>query len=446
MGDNIARNLLGQLIMSPALISASDDLCDDLFTGRDKLVFQAISKLWNESQPESIALPVLVDRIGDKVPASYVSSLLDGITSAQPDGFTQLVRELAKVKLAKAIVKVVNDASQEIVKTGDIDLDVLSPLIERYKSVGDGGKRRSEDIRQWVFTTNGEFSLSKAYGELGARTPQEKTLIRVVISNLAKSGEVVPVGRNDGVYRLVDKRLEEVDLMGDIPEAMDLYLPLGLDHLVKIYPRSIIVCAGQSNKGKTGLAHDFIKHNMGKHEIHLFFSEGGVESLKDRLSKHPDKLVGEWRFKAYPRTSNFADVIFPDAINVIDYLLIPDEFWKVGSYLDEIYRKLNKGIAYVNIQKGGGAEIGRGGDFGLERPQLYFTLSQDLDVEFPADNMQYCVAKVIKAKAWKRRRNPDGLIQKFSIEDGWNIRHYNVWDYPPKKEKKDSAKPGWFKG
>ena len=117
-----------------------------------------------------------------------------------------------------------------------------------------------------------------------------------------------------------------------------------------------------------------------------------------------NKMIGEWRFKAYPRTTNFSDVIFPDSVNVLDYMLIPDEFWKVGSYLDEIYRKLNKGIAYVNIQKGGGAEIGRGGDFGLERPSLYVTLSQDLDVEFPAENMQYCVAKVIKAKSWRKEK------------------------------------------
>jgi hypothetical protein len=155
-------------------------------------------------------------------------------------------------------------------------------------------------------------------------------------------------------------------------------------------------------------------------------------------------MIGEWTFKAHPRVSNFSDVIFPDAVNVVDYLLIPEEFWKVGVYLDEIYRKLNKGVCWVNIQKGGGAEIGRGGDFGLERPALYFTVGQDYEVEFPAENAQYCVAKIIKAKSWKRRRNPDGLIDKFSIVDGWMINCNNTWDYPPRKERQDKKPDGQF--
>jgi hypothetical protein len=267
------------------------------------------------------------------------------------------------------------------------------------------------------------------------RTKQEKTLVRVVISKLVKDGLLTPVGRHEGVYRRVEKNLEQVDLMGVVPEPLDLYLPLGLHHLVKIYPRSIILFAGASNKGKTSLAHDFIKGNMDKFDCHLFFSEGGQESLRDRCDKHTDKMIGEWHFKAYPRTKNFEDVIFPDSVNVIDYLLVGDEFWKVGTMLDDIYRKLNKGIAYVNIQKNSLSEVGRGGEFGLERPQLYVTLSPDPDMEEHPDNVQPCIAKVLKSKAWKRG-NPDGKQMPFQIENGWKIIHWNSWCYPPRKEKR----------
>jgi hypothetical protein len=131
--------------------------------------------------------------------------------------------------------------------------------------------------------------------------------------------------------------------------------------------------------------------------------------------------------------------MFPDSVNVIDYLLVPDEFWKVGQYLDDIYRKLNKGVAYVNIQKGTGAEVGRGGDFSLERPQLYVTLSNDPDADLEHDNVQPCVAKVIKSKAWRYRSNPDGKQAFFQIEEGWKINHDNCWQYPAKKEKKDTT-------
>jgi hypothetical protein len=431
--------------MSPALMLVSEELCVDLFGGRDKLVFNEISKIWEESQPESIPLPVIIDRLGEKVTPSYVSSLLDGVTSVQPDGFKELVNELAKSKLARAIVKVVTDAGQELTKTGELDLTTLAPLLDRYKTIGDKERVMSANIRGWAMLTSGEFSLPAAYKELGAKTTQEQGLVRVVIGKMVKEGVLTPVGRGYGHYRKVEKELEEADLMGVCPEPIDLYLPLGLHNLVKIYPRSIVVIAGASNKGKSALCYDFIKHNMDRHDCHLFFSEGGTESLRDRLDRHTDKMIGEWRFKAYPRTKNFEDVIFPDAVNVIDYMLLGDEFWKVASYLDDIYRKLDKGIAYVNIQKGALQEVGRGGEFGLERPQLYVTLSPDPEVEFHPDNVQPCIAKIIKAKSWKKKRNPDGLVQKFNIEEGWKINFWNDWNYPEKKDSKKKQE-GWFRG
>jgi hypothetical protein len=441
MPDSTAKAILGALIMSPGLMTASEELCVDIFVGRDKLVFQAIDKLWEETQPEIIELPILVDRLGDKVSATYVSSLLDGLNGVQPDGFVSLVNELARKKLARSIVKTVTDASDEIVKTGEVDLTTLKPLIDKYHAIGDKERVMSASIRGWAMATTGELSLPAAYKELGAKTTQEQGLVRVVIGKMVKEEVLTPVGRGYGHYRRVEKELDEIDLLGVVPTPLDLYLPLRLDNLVKIYPKSIILIAGASNKGKSALAYDFIKGNMDKHECHLFFSEGGPESLRDRLEKHNDKMIGEWRFKAYPRTKNFEDVIFPDAVNVIDYLLVSDEFWKVGSQLDDIYRKLNKGVAYVNIQKSTTSEAGRGGEFGLERPQLYVTLGPDPEAGEHEDNVQPCVAKILKAKAWVKRYNPDGKMMRFQIEDGWKIIHWGDWHFPKKETKQKEFHP-----
>ena len=445
MADNTARAILGSLILSPGLLTASEELCDSLFTGRDKVIFSMIEKIWDENQPEHIELPLLADRLDGKVSAVYISSLLDGVCAIQPAGFVNLVNELARKVVARSIVKLVSDGGQEMVKTGEVDLSSLQPLVKKYESIGEKERRMSDDIRLWVFTTIGEFGLGTAYKELGAKTTQEQGLVRAVICNLVKDGELAPVGRGYGYYRRVEKTLEEVDLLGVAPDPIDLYLPLGLHYLVKLYPRAIVVVAGVGNMGKSALAYDFIKNNMDKHDIHLFFSEGDSGSLRERIDQHKDRMLGEWRFRAYPRTQHFSDVIFKDSINVIDYLLVPDKFWLVGEMLDEIYRKLGKGIAYVNIQKDPKTEAGRGGWFGLERPQLYVTLDKDYDIENPADNVQHCVAKILKAKSWKRKWNPDGKVMKFSIEDGWKIEHDNHWDYPPKREKKRDSK-SWFRG
>lgn len=433
--------------MSPALIRSTEDLCEDLFIGRDRAIFCAINRLWEDTEPDSIPLPLLVDKLDGKVTATYVASLLDGAAPVKPGEFNALVKELSQQRIAKAVLRTLKDNEAEIEKTGTIDVATLMPLLQRYNTLGEKDKVMSSRIREWVYQSSGEFSVSKIYADLGAKDPKQKGLVRAVVHKLLTDEIIVRSGKEEGHYRKVDKALEEVDLMSVVPEPMNLYLPLALDNWVKIYPKSVIVVAGSGNRGKTALAHDFIKHNMDNYEIHLFFSEGGVESLRDRLAAHQDKMIGEWRFKAYPRTANFEDAIFADAINVIDYMLVPDEFWKVGAYLDNVYRKLNKGIAYVNIQKDSKAEVGRGGEFGLERPQLYVTLSPDSEhvaADGP-DSVQHCVAKILKAKAWKRKgANPDGKMMQFQIEDGWKILHYADWHYPRKEPKK--REDSWFKG
>ena len=204
--------------------------------------------------------------------------------------------------------------------------------------------------------------------------------------------------------------------------------------MVKIYPRSIIVCAGDSNFGKTALAHEFVKRNMANHDTRLFFCEGGAEGLQDRLRKHEDTPIEDWRVKAYHRIDHFEDLIglFPDSLSVIDYLECPDDPWRIGVLIDSIYRKIGEGVVWINIQKGTGKELGRGGDWGRERSQLYLTLSRDEKIDNPDQNVQYCIAKVLKAKAFKEF-NPDGKVLRFSIHRGWNIKHYNDWHYPPKE-------------
>jgi hypothetical protein len=99
-------------------------------------------------------------------------------------------------------------------------------------------------------------------------------------------------------------------------------------------------------------------------------------------------------------------VIKPDAINIIDFLEVHDEFWKVGGMLKEIYDKLNNGIAIVAIQKDKKKDYGRGATMGLEKPRLYLTLN-------PGQ------AKIEKAKNWADPlKNPNGLMLDFKLHQG----------------------------
>ena len=285
-------------------------------------------------------------------------------------------------------------------------------------------------ILDWVNESPGEFSLPMAYQELGVyRKHDLEAIVRENLRRLVERGILVPTGGKRGHYRKAETEIQPIDLNEVSPAPLDLYLPLGLHDWVNIYSKSIIVFAGLNQRGKTSLALDFAKNNMSKFDVRYFFSEGGKEELRARLDAHQDLTIDEWNVQTYERASNFEDAIFPDAVNVIDYLLIPDNFWLVAHQLDAIYKKLNKGIAFITIQKGRGAEAGRGGDFGLERPRLYVTLDADNSRYDRADDVQYGVAKVLKAKGWKKGKNPDGRIMPYSIRHGWEITPLGEWEY-----------------
>jgi len=78
----------------------------------------------------------------------------------------------------------------------------------------------------------------------------------------------------------------------------------------------------------------------------------------------------------------------------------------IADYLRAIHEKLSSGIAVVALQKKRGADLGRGGDFGLEKPRLY--LSMDAGK-----------LTIQKAKNWADpRANPNGLVCEFKIVNG----------------------------
>lgn len=273
------------------------------------------------------------------------------------------------------------------------------------------------EVFDFVNTLTGYFTLNDVYVALSARTKEEKSRIRKVIERLKQSDRIESAGKKAGQYRRVISDCEEVDWLNAPNECMDIKWPFELENLVEIYPSNIAIIAGDTNAGKTTFLLDFIRLNMDNHEVHYFNSEMGSSEFKLRLGLFESVELGEWNFTAWERSGDFQDVIKPNAINIIDFLEVTDEFWKVGSIIKDIHAKLKDGIAVIAIQKNRGSELGRGGSFGSEKPRLYLS-------------MDWGRVRIYKAKNWKTRVNPNGMVQDFEILRGSEFIPEGSWHTP----------------
>lgn len=272
----------------------------------------------------------------------------------------------------------------------------------------------TQEIAKWVAVTSGYFSVTDCYNELYLVTKQQKNAARVAIHRLGKKGILERHSQRDGIYRRVETECEEIDWRKASTQDLNLNWPLGLSQLVKIYPGNIVVVAGVQNSGKTAFLLNLIKQNMNNHQIHYFSSEMGGTELKLRLQKFKDINLDEWRMNAWERSGNFADAIKPDAINIIDFLEIHEDFWKVGRMLKDIHDRLRKGIVVVALQKSKEKEVGRGGDMGLEKPRLYLAMDPGR-------------ITIVKCKEWRGTRNPNGLSMTFKLVGGWKFIETSSW-------------------
>ncbi len=181
------------------------------------------------------------------------------------------------------------------------------------------------------------------------------------------------------------------------------------------YPGNIIVVAGSPDSGKTAFLLNVIKLNQYDFSIYYQSSEMGRDELQNRLLNFDGIGLDDWNFTAEERSSNFADVIRPNCINIIDYMELSGDFYMVAEYLRQIHDKLDGGIAIVALQKDPKAPQGRGGTFGLEKPRLYLNMDSGKTV-------------IKKAKNWTHpEQNPNGLTLNYKIVGGCKFIITNDW-------------------
>ena len=257
--------------------------------------------------------------------------------------------------------------------------------------------------------------------DLGIRFPEQKAERRVIIQRLLKANFIEKHPSINTKIRRLKSSLNRMSL--DFEKQSDylsLKWPFGIEDKVDVYPKSLVVVAGSKDAGKTAFCLSAARRNADLMKVHYFNSEMGDVELMNRLRNFDD--YREWVGKVdwIERATAFEDVIFPDDINIIDFLEVTTEFYLVSAMLSAIYLKLGpQGIAIVALQKDPRSQYGRGGAFSVEKARLYVTLNHVEGVN---------TAAIESGKMWHNSvDNPRGQYKTYKLAKGCYFVSESAW-------------------
>lgn len=238
------------------------------------------------------------------------------------------------------------------------------------------------EIEAWVQTkATGKFHYTKVMDGLVGR--ELYPVLRTIMHRCKEKGIAYPVDGRDGWWRPADNRIEELcwwDGDGDIGE--NILFPLGINNYCYVPKPSLVIVAGKYNTGKTAFCINVVNLNLEKWENKIdFYVSEGAEMMKAKFHNINSFIPKPPPFKMYRRTDNFADIINPDHLSVIDYLRVDmSKPYEVGSTLFAIFNKVNggSGIAVVAMQKPPGErKLAFGGASTAFEPTLYIGMDKD---------------------------------------------------------------------
>jgi hypothetical protein len=292
---------------------------------------------------------------------------------------------------------------------------VINTSTAAQKSSTTSTNEVSHLVDEFIDQATGIFTLTELCQWAGLTTRGQHQAVSQALLRRIQKSKIEKAGSRNGHFRKIESECAAIDFLSTDEPPVDIALPFGLDKMVEIMPGNMCVIAGEPNAGKTAFLLNVVKMNMDKSQVHYFNSEMGAQELRKRLGQFGMPLT-EWKFHPWERTDNFQDAIRPGhgVINIIDFLEISDEFYRVGGHLKAIHDKLHGALAIIALQKNKGTDFGLGGGRSLEKPRLYLALEPGL-------------IKIVKAKNWRSIDNPNGKQLKFKIVDGCRFLPQGEW-------------------
>ena len=289
------------------------------------------------------------------------------------------------------------------------------------KRVQSRDRNFTQEVRDLISMTSGQFRIGQLFRDLPNIGTKDRAKIRVVLRRLVEDNTVERVGKEDGVFRRIEKEEEVLDIRRSEGGEFPVKLPFKEEEHIKIFPKSIVVIAAPPDGGKTAYLLNVALMNRDAHGVTYVTSEMGVEEFGDRIDKMEIDR-NEWfrTIKVISKSSDFSDSVRPSGLNIIDYIdLGADDYPRVGEIIRRIWDRLETGIAFIGLQKNFNTDLPQGGIGSIKLARLAISLEQGK-------------MKIIKAKGWRDPKvNPCGLAMEFKLVSGWKFLPEGIWIRDP---------------
>ncbi len=319
---------------------------------------------------------------------------------------------------ARTDEKVIREVLEMVTKNAvpPLSFEETQGIIDRAIEIGNKKERSiMDDVRQWVEVTEGHFRVTDCHRESQTVTKEDKHAVVMALKRLCEQGVIEKYGNERGVYRKIENQVQEIDWEDCDDTIIDVKWPFGLEKYYMCFPKNIVVITGSPDAGKTAFCLNFSAMNIGKYPINYFSNEMGPFELKSRLKKFGFPIKNWKAIKFIERSTNFADAIRSDEINIVDYIEVPEEAWKIVTPINDIWRKLDKGMCLIALQRPRNRDIARGGEGTLDRPRLYLSMGNGK-------------IEIIKCKNWvEDTLNPKGYSLEYKIVQGCNFIQESEW-------------------
>ena len=264
-------------------------------------------------------------------------------------------------------------------------------------------KLTQEIVEEWIKETSGTFTKRDIWEELDIGSSANKDNLRKILQRLRESKLIAYVNGRHGTYRLLDTELEQMSLTRANPKnVLPIKWPFELERYVKIFRKNVAVLFGSKDAGKTSFILNLMRNNMGRFPIRYLNTDMGEEELRVRVERFEDTTIEQWdkNVEMYEKSIILPEHINPNAINIVDFLEIHDEFYKIGKPIRDWAAMLNDGILVVAVQKNPGAELPLGKGRSLEKAKLAVNLDPGKITLVVAKNWQEGITSSPKGKMW----------------------------------------------